>query len=100
MHGHCLLGLRHMTTYERVKPATAGPVADTYLELKMRYLFYFALESEKNGHDVGTAVVPEKTSLFFPFLFFVLFFFYSFFISFPNVQFIPQFINVIPVGYL
>ena len=36
-----------MTTYERVKPATTGPVADTYLELKMLCLFYFALESEK-----------------------------------------------------
>ena len=47
MHVHCLLGLRHMTTYKRVKPAAAGPVADTYLELKMRCLFYFALESEK-----------------------------------------------------
>ena len=46
IHVHCLLGLRHMTTYESVKPATAGPVADTYLELKMLCLFYFALESE------------------------------------------------------
>ena len=64
-----------MMMYERVKPATAGPVADTHLELKMRSLFYFALESEKNGHNVGTAVVPEKR-FFFPFLFFVLFFFY------------------------
>ena len=45
MHVHCLLGLRHMKTYERVKPATAGPVADAYLELKMRCLFYFAIES-------------------------------------------------------
>ena len=49
-----------MKTYERVKPATAGPVTDTYLEIKMLCLFYFALESEKNGHNVGTAVVPEK----------------------------------------
>ena len=59
-----------MTTYERVKPATAGPVADTYLELKMFCLFYFALESEKNGHNVGTAVVPEKQFYFPPFYFF------------------------------
>ena len=44
---HCLLGLKHMTKYEMVKPATAGPVADTYSELKMLCLFYFALESEK-----------------------------------------------------
>ena len=36
-----------MTTYERVKPATAGPVAHTNLELKMLCLFDFALESEK-----------------------------------------------------
>ena len=63
-----------MTTYERVKPATAGPVADTYSELKMVCLFYFALESEKNGNNVGTAVVPEKQFYFYPFLF--LFFFY------------------------
>ena len=81
-----------MTAYERVKPAPAGPVADTYLELKMRCLFYFSLESEKNGHNVGTAVVPEKNNSIFP-LFILCFIF--FFISFPNVQFIPQFINVI-----
>ena len=67
MRVHCLLGLKHMMTYERVKPATAGPVADTYLELKMLCLFYFALESEKNGHNVGTAVVPEKQFYFPPF---------------------------------
>ena len=36
-----------MLTYERVKPATAGPVADAYLELKMLCLFYFVLESVK-----------------------------------------------------
>ena len=36
-----------MTTYERLKPVTAGPVADTYLELKMLCLFYFVLESKK-----------------------------------------------------
>ena len=68
-----------MTTYERVKPVTAGPVADTYLELKMLCLFYFAVESEKNGHNIGTAV-PEKRFYFSPF--------YScfFFISIPNVN--------------
>ena len=59
--------------------------------------FYFALESEKNGqnvgHNVGTAVVPEKRFCFPPF--------YSFFIFYFNFQcqlilgqFIPQFINV------
>ena len=57
-----------MTTYERVKPATAGPVADTFFELKMLCLFYFALESEKKkGHNVGTSVVPEKRFYFSPF---------------------------------
>ena len=82
-----------MTTYERVKPGNAGPVADTYLELKMLCLFYFVLESEANSHNVGTAVVPENDSIF-PNLFF------RFFISIPNVnwfldQFIPQFMNAI-----
>ena len=42
-----------MMTYERVTPATAGPVADTYLELKMLCLFYFALESEKMAIKSG-----------------------------------------------
>ena len=78
MHVHCLLGLKHMTT-----PATAGPVADTYIELKMLCLFYFALESEKNGHHVGTAVVPEKRFYFSPFYSF----FYIFFIlAIPNAN--------------
>ena len=36
-----------MTTCGRVKPATAVPVADTYLELKALCLFYFVLEREK-----------------------------------------------------
>ena len=68
-----------MTTYERVNPATAGPVANTYLELKMLCLFYFALESEKNGHNVGTAVVPEKR-------FYFLLIIVVFLISIPNVN--------------
>ena len=67
------LGLKNMTTYERVEPATAGPVADTYSELKMLCLFYFVLKSEKNSHNVGTAVVPEKQFYFPPFY---SFFFY------------------------
>ena len=74
-----------MTTYKMVKPATAGPVADTYLELKMLCVFYFVLERKKT-HNVGTAVVPEKTILFFPF--------YSSFFNFNIVseydQEIPQ----------
>ena len=73
-----LLGLKHMTTYERVKPATAGPLVDTYLELTMLCLFYFALESDKNGHNVGTAVVPEKRFSFYPFLFCFFFFLFQF----------------------
>ena len=103
MHVHCLLGLKNMTMYERAKPATAGPVADTYLELKMLCLFYFVLESETNSHNVGVAVVPEKR-FYFP-----LYIFFLFLISISNVkysltlnkiclmsyQFIPQFINVI-----
>ena len=63
-----------MTMYERVKPATTGPVADTYLELKMLCLFYFVLESEKNSHNVGTAVVPEKRFYFSPLYFLFLLF--------------------------
>ena len=84
---HCLLGLKYITMYERVKPATKGPVADTYLELKMlSSLFYFVLESDKISHNIAIAVVPEKTILFFPLI--ILSFF---FISIP----IPQFINII-----
>ena len=66
-----------MTTYERVKPATAGPVADTYLELKILCLFYFAIESEKNGHNVGTAVVLKKR-FYFPLFYSCFFFLFQF----------------------
>ena len=90
MHVHCLLGLEHMTTYERVKPATAGTVADPYLELKMLCVFYFALESETNGQMSGLQWYLKKRFYFSPFYSFFLFF-----ISIPYVQFIPQFINVI-----
>ena len=78
-----------MTTYERVKPATAGPVTDTYLELKKFCLFYFALESEKMAIMSGLHWYLKNDCIFPPF--------YIFFISIPNVldQFIPQFINVI-----
>ena len=67
------------TTYERVKPATAGPVADTYLELKMLRLFYFALESEKMAIISGLQWYLKNDSIF-P-LFILLFF-----ISIPNVN--------------
>ena len=46
---YTLLGLKNMTMYKRVKSATAGPVTNTYLELKMLCSFYFVLESEKTG---------------------------------------------------
>ena len=72
MHAHCLLGLKTMTTYERVKPATAGPVANIN-KLKMICLFYFVLESDKNSNNVGTAVVPEKLFYFSSFYSFFLF---------------------------
>ena len=85
-----------MTTYERVKPATAGPVTDTYFELKMLCLFYFALESEKMAIMSGLQWYVKNNSIF-PFLFLFTFFFQ---ISIHNVncfldQFIPHFINVI-----
>ena len=66
MHVYCLMGLRY-DDIRKGKTCDRGPVADTYLELKMRCLFYFALESEKNGHNVGTAVVPDKRFYFSPF---------------------------------
>ena len=66
-----LLGLKNMTTYERVKPAIAGPVADTYLELKM--LCLFCLRKRKNSHNVGTAVIPEKRFYFPLFILFLSF---------------------------
>ena len=56
-----------MTTYERVKPAKAGPVADTYLELKMRCLLYIALESEKMSIMSGLQWYLKNESIFFPF---------------------------------
>ena len=37
--------LKNMTSYQRVKSATAGPVTDTYFEC----LFYFDLKSENTG---------------------------------------------------
>ena len=62
-----------MTTYERVKPATGGPVADTYLELKMLRLFHFALDSEKMTMMSGLQWYLKNDSIF-PFLFFFIFF--------------------------
>ena len=52
-----------------------------YILITRLCLFYFALENERNGHNVGTAVVPENRFYFSPFLF--LFFFL---ISIPNVN--------------
>ena len=68
-----------MTTYERVKPTTVGPVADIYLELNMLRLFYFALESEKMAMMLGLQWYLKNDSIF-PFFIFI------FFISFPNVN--------------
>ena len=69
-----------MRTYERVKPAIAGPVADTYLELKMFCLFYFALESEKMFIMSGLQWYLKNDSIF------PLYIFLFFFISVPNVS--------------
>ena len=65
-----------MTTYERVKPATAGPVADTYLELKMLCLFYFALESEKMAIISGLQWYLKNISIF-PLIILVFLYFIS-----------------------
>ena len=68
-----------MTTYEMVKPATAGPVADTYFEPKMLCLFYFALEGEKMAIMLGLQWHLKNDSIFPLFILF-------FFISTPNVN--------------
>ena len=66
-----------MKTYERVKPATAGPVVDTYLELKMLCLFYFALESEKKAVMSGLQWYLKTYSIFPLFVLFFIFYFNS-----------------------
>ena len=38
-----------MTTSKRLKSATAGPVIDTHLELKMLCLFHFVIKSDKKA---------------------------------------------------
>ena len=72
MHVHCLSGLKTMAMYERVKPATAGPVANIN-KLKMICLFYFVLESEKIAIMSGLQWYLKNYSIF---LLFILFFFY------------------------
>ena len=52
-----------MTTYERVKPATAGPVPNIN-KLKMICLFYFVLESEKIAIMSGLQWYLKNYSLF------------------------------------
>ena len=64
-----------MTTYERVKPATAGPVANIN-KLKMICLFYFVLESEKIAIMSGLQWYLKNYSIFSPFYFF--YYFYEF----------------------
>ena len=77
-----------MTTYERLKPATAGPVTNTYLELKMLCLFYFVLESELQWYLQSGLQWYLKNDSIFPY--FILFLF-----QFQMSIFISQFINVI-----
>ena len=67
-----LLELKNMTTYERVKSATTGPVTNTHFELKMLCLV------QQNWHNIETAVIHEKQ-----FYFSLLCSF--FFISIPNM---------------
>ena len=74
MHVHCLSGLKTMATYERVKPATAGPVANIN-KLKMICLFYFVLESEKIAIMSGLQWYLKNYSIF---LLFILFFLFQF----------------------
>ena len=64
-----------MITYERVKPGTAVPVADNYLELKMLCSFYFVLESKKVVIMSVLQSYPRNASIFLLFIiFFYLFF--------------------------
>ena len=72
MHVHCLLGLKNMT-YERVKPATTGPVANIN-KLKMNCLFYFVLESEKIAIMSGLKWYLKNYSIFPLFILFFLYF--------------------------
>ena len=37
---HLLFGLKNMTTYQTVKSTAAGPVTNTYLELKMLLILF------------------------------------------------------------
>ena len=70
-------GLKLWRPFERVKPATAGPVANIN-KLKMICLFYFVLESEKIAIMSGLQWYLKNYSIF---LLFILFF-----ISIPNVN--------------
>ena len=63
-----LLELKIMTSYERVKSTTAGPVTDTYFELKMLCLFYFVLKSENKGQILRLQWYMRNNSIF-PFYF-------------------------------
>ena len=72
------VGLKNMTTYERVKSETAEPITDTYFELKMMCLFYFVLESEKKTGIISRLHWFMRNKSIFPF--YIL----SFFISIPN----------------
>ena len=69
----CLLGLKKMTTNERVKPATTGPVADTNKLKMLCFLFYFVFESEKIAIMSALQWYLKNDSIF-PSLFFLYFF--------------------------
>ena len=72
---------------------TAEPVADTYLELKMLCLFYFALESVKMAILSGLQWYLKNDSIFPLFILFL--FYFNSQCQLILGQFIPQFINVI-----
>ena len=68
-----------MRLYELVKSATAGPVTNTFFELKMLCLFYFVLKSENTGIISRLQWYMRNNSIF-------PFYIHSFFISIPNVN--------------
>ena len=63
----------HVHCYDDIRKGKMHDRLTSYLELKMLCLFYFVLESEKNSHNVGTAVLPEKRIYFLAFYSIVFF---------------------------
>ena len=72
--------LKNMTSYERVKSATAGPVTHTYFEC----LFYFVLKSENTGIISRLQWYMRNNSIF-PFIYIYIYIFFFFF-SIPIVN--------------